>query len=108
ALARELDDFHYDPAGDHRDGTKLSELLSRYDLMGVFHALGATRHNQSATLAVCMPTKSVCGWLHGGIPVVCFPHYRGIVEQIEAHDIGFVIKTLEALARLSFLTLASA
>ena len=101
ALARELDDYHLHPAVPHRQGTALSELVSRYDLMGVFHELEARYHNESATLAVCMPTKAVCGWLHGGIPVVCFPHYRGLVEQIEAHDIGFVIESWEDLGRLA-------
>jgi hypothetical protein len=100
ALARELDDYHLHPAVPHRQGTALSELVSRYDLMGVFHELEASHHNEVATLAVCMPTKAVCGWLHGGIPVVCFPHYRGVVEQIEAHDIGFVIESWEDLGRL--------
>ena len=101
ALARELDDYHLHPAVLHRQGTELSELVSRYDLMGVFHELEARHHNESATLAVCLPTKAVCGWLHGGIPVVCFPHYRGVVEQIEAHDIGFVIDSWEDLKRVA-------
>ena len=85
----------------HRKGTVLSELMSRYDLMGVFHELGATHHNESATLALCMPTKAVCGWLHGGIPVVCLPHYRGVVERIEAFDIGFVIDDWGGLERVA-------
>jgi hypothetical protein len=101
ALARELDDYHLQQAVLHRQGTVLSELVSRYDLMGVFHELEAEYRNESATLAVCMPTKAVCGWLHGGIPVVCFPHYRGVVEQIEAHDIGFVIESWEDLGRIA-------
>ena len=46
-----------------------------------------------------MPTKSVSGWLHGGIPVVCLPYYRGIVERIEDLDIGFVIDDWSGLAR---------
>jgi hypothetical protein len=100
-LARELDDYHFHPAVLHRQGTALSELVSRYDLMGVFHELGAVHHNESATLAVCLPTKAVCGWLHGGIPVVCFPHYRGVVERIEALGIGFVIDSWEDLGRIA-------
>jgi hypothetical protein len=100
-LARELPDYHHHPTVPHREGTELSDLISRYDLMGVFHELGAAEHNESATLAVCMPTKAVCGWLHGGIPVVCFPHYRGIVERIEALDIGFVINDWEDLGRVA-------
>ena len=101
ALDRELDDYHLHQAVFHREGTVLSELVSRYDLMGLFHELEATHHNESPTLAVCMPTTAVSGWLHGGIPVVCFPHSRGIVEQIEAHDIGFVIESWEELGRLA-------
>jgi hypothetical protein len=101
ALARELDDYHLHPAVLHRRGTTLSELTSRYDLMGVFHELEAARHNESATLAVCLPTKAVSGWLHGGIPVVCFPHYRGIVEWIEALGVGFVIEGWDDLGRVA-------
>jgi hypothetical protein len=100
ALADELEDYHHHPTVDYRPGTELSKLMSRYDLMGVFHELEATHHNESATLAVCLPTKAVGGWLHGGIPVVCFPHYRGIVERIEEFEIGFVIQTWEDLRRI--------
>lgn len=39
--------------------------------------------------------------MHGGIPVVCFPHYRGIVEWIDALGIGFVIEAWEDLRRLA-------
>ena len=48
-----------------------------------------------------MPTKSVCGWLHGAIPVVCFPHYRGVVERIEEFDIGFVVDDIEEVGRIA-------
>jgi hypothetical protein len=58
----------------------------------VFHELSAGRNNESATLRVCMPTKAVCGWLLGGIPVVCFAKYRGLVEQINALGIGFAVE----------------
>ena len=78
-------------------GTELSKVISRYDLMGVFHELGADTRNESAILAVCLPTKAVCGWLHGAIPVVCFPHYRGVVERIEEFGIGFVVDSWEEL-----------
>ncbi|MFL5956876.1 MAG: hypothetical protein ACJ756_05455, partial [Solirubrobacterales bacterium] len=78
----------------------LSELISRYDLMGVFHQLGVAGHDESPTLGVCLPTKAVCGWLHGGIPVVCFPHYGGVVERIRALGIGFVIESWDDLARI--------
>lgn len=100
-LDAELDDYHHHPTVLHRDGTKLSRLVSRYDLMGVFHELGAAHHNESATLALCLPTKAVCGWLHAGIPVVCFPYYRGVVERIEAHDIGFVVDSLDEVAAVA-------
>ena len=101
ALSQELEDYHCHPTVPHRPGTELSELISRYDLMGVFHELGAAKHNESATLAVCMPTKSVCGWLHGAIPVVCFPHYHGILERIEQFDIGFVVDDIGEVGRIA-------
>jgi hypothetical protein len=74
--------------------------MSRYDLMGVFHGLDATVHDETETLAVCMPTKAVCGWFHGGIPVVCSSHYGGLVEQIERHRIGFVYTAWDELSEL--------
>ena len=101
SLDAELEDYHHQPTVSYRHGTALSELVSRYDLMGVFHELGAAEHNESATLAVCLPTKSVCGWLHGGIPVVCFPHYRGVVERIDALGIGFVVDSWDALGGIA-------
>ena len=85
----------------YRDGTRLSAVISRYDLMGVFHRLDATLSNEAATLAVCMPTKAVCGWLHGAIPVVCFPHYRGLVELIETLGIGFVVDRLDEVGAIA-------
>jgi len=101
ALSEELVDYHCHPTVPHREGTRLSDLISRYDLMGVFHELDAAEHNESATLAVCMPTKSVCGWLHGAIPVVCFPHYRGVVERIEEFGIGFVVDDIDDVGRVA-------
>lgn len=90
-LARELEDYHFHPTASFLDGTVLSEIISRYDLMGVFYELDAPHHNESATLAVCMPAKAASGWFHGAIPVVCFPHHRGLCEWINELGIGFVI-----------------
>ncbi len=101
ALADELADYRLHPTVSFRDGTALSALISRYDLMGVFHELDARRNNESATLAVCMPTKAVCGWLHGAIPTVCFRHYGGLVEWIEELGIGFVLDDWQDLARVT-------
>mgnify|MGYP006928225062 CR=1 FL=1 len=90
-LAAEHADYHCHPTLPNREGTRLSQTISRYDLMGVLHEMEASKLNESAVLEVCMPSKAVCGWLHGGIPVVCFSHYRGIVECIRECGIGFVI-----------------
>jgi hypothetical protein len=101
-LDTELDDYYFHPAiKDDRTGPALSSVISRYDLMGVFHELEASHHNESACLAVCLPCKAVCGWLHGGIPAVCFPHYAGVVERIEELGIGFVIERWEDLVRIA-------
>jgi hypothetical protein len=100
ALAAELEDYHHHPTVSYRNGTAWPELVSRYDLMGVFHELEATHHNESATLAVCLPTKAVSGWLHGAMPVVCSPHYGGVVERIDAYGIGFVIEEWDELGPL--------
>lgn len=100
ALADGLEDYHHHPTVPFRPGTELSRTMSRYDLMGVFHELEAPRHNESATLALCLPTKAICGWLHGGIPVVCFPHYQGILERINQFGIGFVVSSWEELGAL--------
>lgn len=101
ALAAELTDYHDHPPVPFRQGTLLSDTISRYDLMGVFHELAAGGHNEAATLAVCMPTKAVCGWAHGGIPVVCFPHYGGLAEVIRELGTGFVIDRWEDLRALA-------
>lgn len=100
-LARELPDYHCEPKIPLRWDTLLSEATSRYDLMGVFHELEAEHHNESATLAVCLPTKAVSGWFHGAIPVVCTDHYRGVVELIEEHGIGFVIDSIDDVGRVA-------
>jgi len=86
-----LENYHFHPAVSFMDGTLLSETISRYDLLGVFYELEAREKNESATLAVCMPAKAACGWFHGAIPVVCFPHYRGLAHWINELGIGFVV-----------------
>lgn len=101
ALARELEDYHFHPAVPHRQGTRLSELLSRYDLMGVFYELGASHHNEAATQALNLPCKAASGWFHGGIPVVCLKHFRGAVERMETLGIGFVVERVEDVGRIA-------
>lgn len=100
-LAEELDDYHHHPTVSFRDGLRLSEITSSYDLMGVFHELGAPSHNESATLAVCIPSKAVSAWLHGAIPIVTFPHYRGLVELIGQLGIGLVVDDWAAVGNLA-------
>lgn len=100
SLADELHDYHHHPTVSFRDGHRLSDLTSRYDLMGVFHELDAPMHNESATLKVCMPTKAVSAWLHGAIPVVTFQYYEGLVDLIEERGIGIVVRDWVDLARV--------
>ncbi len=100
-LAAELPDYHAHPTVPFRVGTLLSDLTSRYDLMGVFHQLDAP-HNEAATLAVCLPTKAVSGWFHGAIPVVTTAHYRGITERIDRWGIGFIAPSADALPAAVF------
>ena len=99
-LAKRNRRYHYHATISPRGQRNLSRQLLRYDLMGVFHDLAATEHSESALLTVSMPMKAASGWFHGGLPVVCFPHYGGIAEQIEAHGIGFVTEDWDALGRL--------
>ena len=101
-LADELVDYHHHPTVSFRDGTRLSDLTSRYDLMGVFHELEAPdpESNEAETLAICMPTKAVSAWFHGAIPVVTFAYYRGLVETIERLGIGFVVDDWDGVAAL--------
>jgi hypothetical protein len=99
-LAKRNRRYLYHPTISPRGHRKLSRQISRYDVMGVFHDLAATDHSERDLLTVSMPMKAASGWFHGGIPVVCFPHYGGVVEQIEAHGIGFVPEDWDALGRL--------
>ena len=99
-LAKRNRRYLYHPTISPRGDRNLSRQISRYDLMGVFHDLAATEHSERDLLTVSMPMKAASGWFHGGIPVVCFPHYGGVVEQIEAHGIGFVPEDWDALGRL--------
>ncbi|MFO1541483.1 MAG: glycosyltransferase [Chloroflexota bacterium] len=100
-LSAELPDYHAHPTVPFRVGTLLSDLTSRYDVMGVFHQLDAPR-NEAATLAVCLPTKAVSGWFHGAIPVVTTAHYRGITERIDRWGIGFIAASADALPTAVF------
>ena len=42
-----------------------------------------------------MPTKAVCGWLLGGLPIVCTPHYRGLTEWIGRFGIGLTVASVD-------------
>jgi len=90
-LAAELPDYEFHSTEVFRAGHDLSTVMSQYDLMGVFHELAAPRHNESATLAVCVPTKAVSAWLHGAIPIVTFRHYGGLAELVDRLGVGFVV-----------------
>ena len=98
-LAEELEDYHYKPTVTSRGNLDLSNLISQYDLMGVFHELEANGINESRTLTVCMPTKAVCGWYHGAIPIVCFKHYEGLLPWIKKYGTGFIIEDLRRYKR---------
>jgi hypothetical protein len=99
-LAERNPRYQRHPTVSFRSGKRLSKLISRYDLMGVFYNLDASRHNATDVLSVCMPTRAASGWFHGGIPVVCSPHYRSLVELIDRHEIGFAYHNTDELARL--------
>ena len=101
ALAAELPNYHAHPKLNHREKMILSRAMSAYDLMGVFHELDAAVANESRTLEVCIPTKAVCGWLLVGIPVVCVPHYRGLVEWINGYGMGFVVPDVKDVGSLA-------
>lgn len=101
ALADELEDYHFHSTLPNREGTQLSDFISQYDLMGVFHELEATKHNESAVLEICMPSKAVCGWVNGGIPVVCPAQYLGTAEYIQEFGIGFIIERWEDLQAIA-------
>ncbi len=75
-LASKLEDYHNHPTISHRRETLLSRKISQYDLLGVFYELESTGDNEATVLEVALPMKAVCGWLHGGIPVVCFPYHH--------------------------------
>ena len=100
-LADEFPNYHYHATLPNREGTLLSEVIARYDLMGVFHEVGAPMFNESEVLRVCMPSKAVCGWIHGAIPVVSFADYQGVAEVIDELGVGFVIRRWEDLATIA-------
>ena len=99
-LARRNERYRYHKTISPRGHQKLSQQLSRYDLLGVFYDLATREYNINDILAVGMPTKAASGWFHGAIPSVCFPHLRGVVEQIRAHGIGFVVDDWDELRTL--------
>lgn len=100
-LSAQLGDYHYHETISFSKNTSYSKALSRYDLMGIFHELNAARHNESVLLETSMPAKAVSGWLSGGIPTVCFSHYKGIIEQVQEFGIGFVAESWDDIARIT-------
>ncbi len=99
-LAKTNHDYFAHPTVPFREETLLSDLMARYDLTGVFHQLNAKGKNEGAILRMCLPTKAVSGWFHGGIPLVCFPHYGGILEYLLPKGLGFVVDELSEVARI--------
>lgn len=100
-LAEELADYHYHETIPFHDGTRYSETVSRYDLMGVFHELEAKTFNEADLVAINMPTKALSGWLCGGIPTVSFAHYAGVAEWVRELGIGFVLNEWDDLRQIA-------
>ena len=100
-LGEQLTDYHFHDTISFRKGTRYSETLSRYDLMGIFHEPNATRQNETALVEMSMPTKAVSGWLCGGIPTVCSSHYEGICERVRKYGIGLIADSWDELGRIA-------
>jgi hypothetical protein len=103
ALERELEDYHHFPDSMPFLGAdkSLSRTISRYDLMGVLYHRGPKFERDLTNLAIHLPSKAVCGWLHGALPAVCFRYQEGVAEWIEALGIGFVIDDWEDLRAIA-------
>lgn len=48
-----------------------------------------------------MPTKAVCAWLLGGIPIVCSDRYHGLSEWIDGYGMGFSVSDLAQVGALA-------
>jgi Glycosyl transferase 4-like domain len=100
-LARELEDYHHHHWVSHWRDAQLSQLISRYDLMGVFYEMSNATERDFATQELGMPSKSVSAWLHAGAPTISFARCQGIIERVDDLGVGFLVDSWDEVGRIA-------
>ncbi len=75
-----------DPRRRHYTST-----IGQLDFNLVAHVLGRPK-DEGKMLRVCNPTKATSPLVLADLPVLCLPHYRGVVDIIEEYGCGYVYR----------------
>jgi hypothetical protein len=68
-----------------------TSTIGQLDFTLVAHVLGRPR-DEGEILRVCNPTKATSPLVLADLPVLCLPHYRGVVDIIEEYGCGYVYR----------------
>src|SRR5262249_32449028 len=68
-----------------------TSIVRQFDFNLVAHVLGRPR-DEAEMLRVCNPTKATSPLVLADLPVLCLPHYRGVVDIIEEYGCGYVYR----------------
>jgi hypothetical protein len=68
-----------------------TSTVGRLDFNLVAHVLGRPQDDREM-LRVCNPTKATSPLVLADLPVLCLPHYRGVVDLIDEFGCGYVYR----------------
>jgi hypothetical protein len=68
-----------------------TSIVGQLDFNLVAHVLGRPK-DEGALLRVCNPTKATSPLVLADLPVLCLPHYRGVVDIVEEYGCGYVYR----------------
>lgn len=76
-----------------------TSTIGQLDFNLVAHVLGRPR-DEAKMLRVCNPTKATSPLVLADLPVLCLPHYGGVVDIIEEYGCGYVYRSWRDLDEL--------
>ena len=70
---------------------RYTSTLGQLDFNLVAHVLGRPK-DDGRMLRVCNPTKATSPLVLADLPVLCLPHYGGVVDIIDEYGCGYVYR----------------
>jgi len=76
-----------------------TSIVGQLDFNLVAHVLGRPK-DEARMLRVCNPTKATSPLVLADLPVLCLPHYGGVVDIVEEYGCGYVYRGWRDLDQL--------